>query len=226
MGQRTQVWIEVQGKKRIIDEKTRRVIGYEDVYKNYVFHEQWGYGKGLINRLIMLVFRDSMARFDEYDEGIDWNQFFSCDTDLMALDDRFMEEYRKSGNEEALKNLLENSVTKYKNKKAPKEFVEDFLEGQDNDNGYLLVRLGATENNYGNFNHNLMQFGFYEYDYLEEKLKEVSWQEYLKNNSDEDEKYLKFVKAFFDYMEYQADENTVLSTWDTPLYELNPNLSE
>ena len=222
MGQRTQVWIEVQGKKRIIDEKTRRVIGYEDVYKNYVFHEQWGYGKGLINRLIMLVFKDSMARFDEYDEGIDWNQFFSCDTDLMALDDRFVEEYRKSGNEEALQNLLKNSVTKYRNKKAPRNFVEDFLEGQDNDNGYLLVRLGATENNYGNFDHNLMQVGFYEYDYLEEKLKEVSWQESLKNNSDNNEKYLKFAQAFFDYVEYQADEKSVLSTWDTPLYELNP----
>lgn len=216
MGQRTQIWIEDQIARPVsYDGK----MNYEPVYKNFTFHQQWGFGKGLVNRLINLLNRSTMTNYREYDFGVDWSEFFAHDADLM-------QEYQ----DEMFINQDGDNVYDFKLKKAPREYIEDFLYSQDNNDGYLIVRLSKEPKTCGD---RYFEAGFYVADTeaFEEsgrrkgKLKYIEWDKYLKEY-DIEPLYIKFAKAAFNY--YSDNDikgliKDVLKDWNTPLYEQEEN---
>lgn len=207
MGQRTQIWIEHQG--FIQNENTKEK---EIAYRNFAFHEQWGYGQGLILRLMMILSKTTMTSFDEYSGGINFN------TLLKGSDSNLMDEYRNY-----YKDDPENSenVVLYENTKAPKLFVKDFLSWQDNNDGYLVVRLGTINDpNYSSFAVEHLQFGFYDHN-----LKFMPWEKYLDQYPDfkKDKDLKKLFKSYLKWYFGEDCENAccdVLKEWERPLFEI------
>lgn len=210
MGQRTQIWIEDQQLQSVSDENGK--VTYKEIYKNYCFHEQWGYGKGLVNRLINILNRLTMETYDEYSNGIDWNHFLSHDTDLMReyRDDMFTDDNGVN-------------VSDYQIKKVPVDYLKNFLYDQDNNDGYMIVRLGKEKDPNGYSTNKYLEFGFYLRDYDTKTLKYITLEEYLRKYGIEPA-YVKFAMAAVEY--YSQGEvdlliRDVLSTWGTPLSEIS-----
>lgn len=103
MGQRTQIAIIQEGAKQ----RNRKID---------VFHQQWGYGMGLIRRLENIVNRTYTTTYEEWENGID---FFKMD---LGVD--LVKEYNQS----------------------PKN-LKSFLRSQDNDNGYMVVKITMDREN-------------------------------------------------------------------------------
>lgn len=146
MGQRTQIFIEAEDLKGNT--------------KNYLLHQQWGYGLGLVKRLSMLLERLSMLSTKEsFDEPIDFNKFypgFDCFGDE--------EELRK-------RKLTENEI-------------KELLLHQDNNNGWLVIKLKASKYPYF---YDKIKFGFYDWDNNYKDLEFLSMKEYLEKYEVENE---------------------------------------
>lgn len=209
MGQRTQIWIEDQQLRPITDEKGE--VSYEKIYKNYCLHEQWGFGKGLVNRLINLLNRSTMETYKEYSDGIDWNHFLSHDTDLMR-------EYRD--------NMWTNkdgvNISDYQIRKIDAEFLKEFMYGQDNDNGYMIIRLGKERKPKEYTTERYVEIGFYIANKENKTLQYVSMEEYL-DICHVEPAYVKYAQAAVEYYSGGQPDlliRDVLSTWETPLSEM------
>lgn len=181
MGQRTQVFLQTKD--------------LEGNVRNYFYHEQWGFGSGLMNRFICLYSRLTMLNYNHMcKEPLDVGEVFGEDLDLF---------------EEAKEN--EWDLYGFKNKLAPWSVLCNEFFNQDNDDGFLVIRLNSTEFPY---DFSSIQAGFYTRD-----LDYLNPIEYLEQYKDDvGEKYLDYARAFVDYIEGDAEEEDkvfkdVLRTW-------------
>lgn len=181
MGQRTQVFVQTKD--------------LEGNVRNYFYHQQWGFGSGLFNRFVNLYNKLTMLNtYSVLKEPFDVGEIFSEDLDLFK---------------EAKEN--EWDLYGFKNKLAPWSVLCNEFFNQDNDDGFLVIRLNSTEFPY---DFSRVQAGFYTRD-----LDYVSPIEYLEEYKyDVGEKYLTYAKAFVNYIEGDLDEDDkvfkdVLRNW-------------
>lgn len=147
MGQRTQIFIEAEDLKGNT--------------KNYLLHQQWGYGLGLVKRLSMLLERLSMLSTKEtFDEPIDFNKFYP-DFDCLGYEE---------------KDLRERKLTE--------EEIQELLFRQDNNNGWLVIKLKATKYPYC---YDKIKFGFYDWDEDYEYIEFFPMKKYLEKYEIENE---------------------------------------
>lgn len=181
MGQRTQVFIEKKDLNGNI--------------MNYFYHQQWGFGSGLFNRFICLYNRLTMLSYNHiFKEPFDIGEIFGEDLDLF-------------------KEAKENGWDLYgfKDQLAPWSVLCNEFFNQDNDDGFLIIRLNSIEYPY---DFSSIQAGFYNRD-----LDYLSPIEYLEQYKDDvGEKYLTYAKAFVDYVEGDLKEDDkvfkdVLRNW-------------
>lgn len=182
MGQRTQVFVQTKD--------------LEGNIRNYFYHQQWGYASGLFNRFINLYNKLTMLNaYRIFKEPFDVGEIFSDDIDLF---------------EEAKENDWE--LYDFKNQLAPWSVLCNEFFNQDNDDGFLVVRLNSVDDLY---DFSSIQAGFYTKD-----LDYLSPIEYLEQYEDYvGEKYLTYAKAFIDYIEGDLEEDDkvfkdVLRNWN------------
>lgn len=182
MGQGTQVFIQTKD----LDGNIR----------NYFYHQQWGYGKGLMNRLIMLCTKLNMLNSTHvFDKPFDMKDVFGEDSELFQeLKDCNIE------------------LGKYENEMVPSIVLYEGLECQDNNDGYMIVKLESNEFKYS-FDH--IQVGFYtnELDY-------INFVDYLKSCG-EDKDYINYAKAFVKSF-ISAEDSLfvdVLADWDKDILQ-------
>lgn len=209
MGQRTELFLEVCGQGLIGEPETGM---YHPLYQNFMFYQQWGFGKGLALRLINLMNRYTMMKYDELKNGIDWRKFFSQDLDLST-------EYDKE-------DLSDDNFARYSHKKINVKTLKSVLEAQANNDGYMVVRIAARPERYGGFGCDCLNVGCYvrEYNKIGEysSLKYVDLFKYLKMYEEED-RLIRYVRAALNYYsdgDYKSLTKDVLKDWETPLYIL------
>lgn len=168
MGQRTQVFVQTKD--------------LEGNVRNYFYHQQWGFASGLFNRFISLYNKLTMLNANHvFNNHFDIDEIFSEDADLFK---------------EAKENGWE--FYDFKDKLAPWSIIYDELVNQDNNDGFLIIRLNSVEYQY---DFSSIEAGFYtrELDYLSPIGYLEQYEDYV------GEKYLIYAKAFIDYIEGDLD---------------------
>lgn len=190
MGQRTQVFVELEGKDK----------QGNNIYKNFLFHQQWGLGRGLTDRLMQLMFALRQMSYQERQDGFNVAQVFKRDHNIFQE----MKEY-----------VDIQEVEKLKNSKIELTELKDLMLNQDNNDGYLVVRLRNTMEDtshysFSNFKITEISAGIYSHD-----LEYMDPVDYLVEYQEPD-KYVNFVKSYID-LETEGENSLiedVLKTWD------------
>lgn len=193
MGMKTQMFIEHYDDTKEESQKC----------KNYFLHQEWGVGRGLAFRLINLLNRYTMASYDEWKEGVDWNDFFKPDANLLKT----YAEYAQS-----------EDYTELSSTKLNKGKVMALLKSADNENGFLVVRIFEKKLPRKRIKHTRVVAGFYEYNEEETDIVYIPWEKYIEKY-ETGESLKDYIKSAFYY--FSGDDipiliADVLNDWDNP----------
>lgn len=193
MGMKTQMFIEHYDDTKDANKKC----------KNYFFHQEWGAGRGLAFRLISLLNRYTMAPYDEWKKGVDWNDFFKHDAN-------FLKTYAEYAQGEDYAELSTTKLNKGK--------VMALLKSTDNDNGFLVVRIFEKKLPRKRIKYTRVVAGFYEYNEEETDIVYIPWEKYIEKY-ETGESLKDYIKSAFYY--FLGDDipiliADVLKDWDNP----------
>lgn len=194
MGARTQLFIEA--------------VTSDGKVENYLYRQQWGGGSGLANRLMALFHRIGMLSWDEEENGFDFDQFFCEDANIYK-------EYKKLHDENV--EWEPSPIVKYKHDKMPFEVLNSLLMEQDNDDGYLVIRL-LGKDGLGKYAYKEIAAGIYDWEKDEDEryyLKFMDPINYLRRKG-EDEEYIDYFKGFLKYVSKRGELfEDVFKNWDS-----------